>query len=526
MANELILRPYMRRRDWSPLARFFGGAGLVLLAAFYGLLCSVLPMALIMVPAVPILVMTALCLWLLPDVGVVNTDRIGSALIWFLGLFAVWPPYVAFDLPGLPWIYPARIAVAIMVFLALVNLSMSGWWRSQIWQRLQTMKVINWLFWGFWATTTFSLVFSGSISFSLNKYANNQIFWTLMFVMAAYFGSRRGFARRACSVLVATMMVTVLVGIYEARVQEVFWLRYLPPFLQVDPEFLGRVAKSQARAGTDVYRVRSTFAVSLYFAEYLAMMYPLLIYFLINSRGWKKAALYFALAGTAVVAYETNARSAMVGALLTAVIYPFFVVWRARRRNPTSVTASAGVFSYPVAMVIIANLVIFWRRAHVMILGGGEHQASSDARKAQWEMGWPKVFTHPFGHGVSRSGEVLGYVNLAGELTIDTFYLGCLLDYGFLGLATFVGMFAAPLWYGSRLYFNTTDKDEELALPLAVGLFNFVVIKAVLSSEGNIPLAFCLLGFLVGLGWLHKHGDTVVEQPAPSLPRTPVYRQA
>ncbi len=512
MAKADVLQPYVRRSDPGPITRFMVGAGLIALAAFYGLMCSILPMQLIMMPAVPIMLVAAMCLWMLPDIGEIDTRRIGAWLMWFLALFALWPNYVAFDLPGLPWMTPVRISLGIVVLLTVLGMSMSQWWRQQIWQRMAAAPVLNRLFWAFWACTTLSLVFSTSPSFSLNKYINNQIYWTMLFGLAVWFGSRPGYLTKLTRLLVGVMFLTAVIGIYEAYRLSVFWLEYLPPFLQVDPEFLGRVAKSQSRAGTDVYRVRGTMAVSLYFAEYLAMVFPLVWFHLAEAKGVRKWLMIAGAMAAIVVMYETNARSAMVGILLTAVLYPFFIVWRARQRNPTSVTSSAGVFSYPIAMVIVALLVIFWRRAHVMILGGGQHQASSDARGAQWAMGWPKVFSHPLGHGVSRSGEVLGYVNLDGELTIDTFYLSILLDYGLIALPVFIALFGLPMWYGYKVYMKSRSSEEDLAVPLAIGLFNFVTIKAVLSSEGNIPLAFAMLGFIVALMWRQQQ-----EQPAPAI---------
>ncbi len=525
MANAYVLQPYVRRSDPGPLTRVLIGSGLFLVAAFYGLMCSILPMQLIMFPAVPLIVLAVLCLWMLPDIGEIDTRRAGAWLIWFLALFALWPNYIAFDAPGLPWITPVRMALTIVVVLSLLGLSMSSWWRGQIWQRMQAAPVLTRLFWAYWACTTVSLVFSGNPSFSLNRYANNQIYWTLLFALAVWFGSRPGYVDKVARFLVGAMFIASVIGIYEYHRQSVFWLENLPSFLRVDPEFLERVAKSQSRAGTDVYRVRGTMAVSLYFAEYLAVVFPLLWFYLSDARGLRKLALIFGAMATIVVMYLTNARSAMVGILLTAVIYPFFIVWRARVRNPTSVTSSAGVFSYPVGVVVVALIVIFWRRAHVMVLGGGQHQASSDARNTQWAMGWPKVFPAPLGHGPARSGEVLGYYNLAGEITIDTYYLSILLDYGVIALPVFIAMFSLPLWYGYKVYMKSKSNEEDLVIPLAIGMFNFVVIKSVLSSEGNMPLAFTFLGFVIALMWRQRQdqlrgvGDSNAAEPAVAAPR-------
>jgi O-Antigen ligase len=526
VANADVLQPYVRRSDPGPITRFMVGSGLIVVAAFYGLLCSILPMQLIIMPAVPLMLLAALCLWMLPDIGEIDTRRAGAWLMWFLSLFALWPNYVAFDFPGLPWITPVRVALAVVVISTVLGLSMSAWWRRQIWQRVAAAPVLARLFVAYWACTTVSLVFSSTPSFSINKYINNQIFWSMLFFLSVWFGSRAGYITKVTRFMVGVTFVTALVGIYEARSQSVFWLYYLPPFLQVDPEILERIASAQARAGTDVYRVRGTMAVSLYFAEYLAMLFPLVWFFVAEAKGMRKLAMILGAMATMVVMYETNARSAMVGILLTAVIYPFFIVWRARQRNPTSVTSSAGVFSYPAAMLIVTLLVIFWRRAHVMILGGGQHQASSDARGAQWASGWPKVFSHPLGHGVARSGEVLGYTNLDGELTIDTYYLSILLDYGLIALPIFIALFGMPMWYGYKVYMKSESSEEDLAIPLAIGLFNFVVIKSVLSSEGNIPLAFTFLGFLIALMWRQRQDNPVgkVAASATAIPSVPAHR--
>ena len=100
MAGSFVLKPYERRREPGPFRRFMFFAAIIGLAAFYGLLASVLPMQLLFIPLVPILILVALILWMMPDVGGLQIERMQTLMWWFIGLGILWPNYVAFDLPG------------------------------------------------------------------------------------------------------------------------------------------------------------------------------------------------------------------------------------------------------------------------------------------------------------------------------------------------------------------------------------------------------------------------------------------
>nr|WP_279379686.1 O-antigen ligase family protein [Polymorphobacter fuscus] len=220
-----------------------------------------------------------------------------------------------------------------------------------------------------------------------------------------------------------------------------------------------------------------------------------------------------------VVMYLTNARSAMVGLLAASILYLLFVSMRQRTLNKQSIFGTGMVLAYPAAVAVLAVLVNFWPRLHVMVLGGGQHQASSDARKVQWAMGWPKIFSHPFGYGVSRSGEALGYYNLAGEITVDSHYLSMMLDSGILALPLFLMCFFIPAWLCFVNYSNARTPEQELLAPLALGLINFTIVKMVLTSEGSVPLAFIMSGCAMGLIWQRSHAKAaagVVDAPAGS----------
>ncbi|MEI6418064.1 MAG: O-antigen ligase family protein, partial [Sphingomonadales bacterium] len=506
---DRILPFYVRRREPGLLARGLLLTGLVAVGVLYGLMAAILPASMLIVPMTPILILSGLCLWMLPDIGPIPVARMQLMLIWYCGLFAAWPGYVALDLPGLPWITPQRIASGLLVLLVLVGVAMSEDFRKRLTTTMNEVPAISRLFWGFWAITTVSLLMTRNPSLSINKYMNNQIFWTMMFVVSAYCFSFKGVALKTSRWMLIGMLVTVMAGLYEARIERVYWIDHLPGFLKVDPDLLEKVMKAQNRAGTDIYRVRGTMAASLYYAEYLAMMFPLMLHFVLKTRvfGYRML-LILGMMAMVVVMYLTNARSAMVGLLLTVVIYPFFWVWRGRRRNPGSITSMSILMMYPAGLVAVAMLVLFWPRAHVAVLGGGQHQASSEAREVQWVMGMPKVLKAPLGHGTGTAAEVLGFSNGAGEITIDTYYLSILLEYGLLGLPVFIALFGVPMWYGLKGFLKSNDEETDLIAPFAIGLFNFLIIKGVLSSEGDLPLAFIFLGIVVGLTWQLNRAGT------------------
>jgi O-antigen ligase len=199
--------------------------------------------------------------------------------------------------------------------------------------------------------------------------------------------------------------------------------------------------------------------------------------------------------------FLTNARSAILGALIAFMLYPFFYAIRRRSQHERSIVGTGLLMAYPMAVAMTAALVVLWPRAHTMVLGGGQHQASSDARGEQWRMGIPKLLSHPFGYGVGRGNEALGFFNAAGKGTVDTFYLTIMLDSGVLALPLFLATFLIPAWLAFKYYCDSKTPEQEILAPLSIAIINFVIVKSVLTSEANIPLAFAYVGCVIGLVW-------------------------
>src|SRR3546814_17828866 len=80
----------------------------------------------------------------------------------------------------------------------------------------------------------------------------------------------------------------------------------------------------------------------------------------------------------------------------------------------------------------------------------------------QVNMAIPKIFSHPLGHGIGTSAEVLGFTNPAGTLTIDSYYLVIALDYGIIGFLMFYGLFILAIFYSIKHAVKEPDPRSEV----------------------------------------------------------------
>ena len=481
----------------------------------YGLISVIMPIQLLTIMLTPFFVCVAIILWMLPNIGGVQANRIQSLLVAFVGFSIAWPNYLAFNLPGLPWITPTRVTLFWLVAVFVLNFSTSREMRQEIRDAVSVMPRHMKIFWAFWFATTFALIFSGRFTVTINRYVNNQIYWTMIFFVTVLAATRPGFTMRVAKMLLWSTIIVLIYTLYEAKSQRVFWIDHLPSFLKIDPEVIEGVMEAQARAGTERYRVRGPYIIALYFSEFLTMAFPFFVHATAHARRFIPfLALAAATFGLMVLMYFTDARSAIVGMLVVFSVYPLFIAAQLLAKKNRSIVGSAIVYGYPAIMIMLAFIIVFWRRAHVMVLGGGQHQSSSDARDQQWAMAWPKLASHPFGYGTGYGNEVLGYVTPSGKGTVDSYYLTVMLDSGYLALPLFILLFLVPA-YVAFLYFRDAKSDEtKLLAPFSLALINFTIVKGVLSTEHTMPLAFIFSGCITGLVWQSQRAMHVTMSPS------------
>lgn len=463
-----------------------------------------------------------LALWLMAPPRTVSDQGCRWALMAFLALYVIWPPYISIRLPGLPWIHFARVALAVMSFLFLYCIFNSKTMRRDIVMALNESRALSFCIAGYVASQFISIAFSPSPGETVGRFFVAQVFWTLpFFVTLAVVRTEKQLATLLL-LLVGIASVEALLGLIETYQKQIVWLRWLPPGFTADLEYLGRILRDLSRDGQ--YRARGSFLLPLTFAEFLAVVLPLAYYLLMYQPG-RAARMFGAVAVILILPgiLVSNTRLGVNAALVStagAVGLAALRLWVRRKQSligPFVLTMLPLIFTGLVLIVLLSTAV------SNATFGGGSTQASTEARFTQWSMGIPKILSSPlFGRGIGGASEILGFFNPVGIPTIDTYMLSVLLEVGIVGFAFFVGCFLVAIVTGSRLFLAADRPIHLLSGALAASFAGFLIIKIVLSQIENHMVLFVMLAMLVRVRALYARspkGEARGEAPE-ALPPT------
>jgi hypothetical protein len=473
-----------------------------LLAGGYGAAFALLFPGSLMLFFVPILLLGLGVIWALPDSATAPTRLLTGLFFAFLLGAILWPDYLALSLPGLPWITLRRVIAAPLVLALLICASISSSFRKQVGQTLAAEPVVTRLFLAFVAIQFLSLPLSRELDASIDDLIVAQLYWTAMFLAGCYVFRRPGSVERWATFLCLTLVPLSALAIWEWSRSQVPWAGSIPSFLRVEDEQVQRILTGAARAATGKYRVQSVWTTSLGFAEFLALITPFLIHFVVGPfRFFTKLLALAALPLTFFLIVLTDARLGAAGFFLSFILY--LGAWAGVRwkQSESSLFGPAITLAYPVLLAMFVAATLFIGRLQRMVWGGGEHQPSTNARNDQYAKGFDILAGNPIGHGVGRGGDTLAYTNLAGVQTIDTYYVLIALEYGVLGFIAYYGML---IWASVRsgatlLKSSKLNKETTLLMPLCLSVLVFITLKAVFSEDDNHPLIFMMLAAMLAL---------------------------
>ena len=469
---------------------------------FYFALFNAVPRALTVPLLFPLVALYLVIVWALP-VREYTPSRWLEFFFWgYFGTLLLWPNYLALDIPGLPWITVARLFGAPMVVLLLLHTSNCGPFRREMKEQLGAASLITKLV-AWFAVVQVLSVFSSSAPFeTINRMINNQIVWTGVFFVAVWVFRRETRIETWIRLYPLIALVLCVIGVVEARKGGILWANSIPSFLAVGDEQVQRLLAGVYRLG-NVYRVVATSTTPLSLAEALGATTPFLLYLMVQYRNpFLRLALLALDVLLVYVILLTDSRLGLVGMLVGHAAYAFYLTMRIYRFHTNSLIRATVVAVYPAALVAVTAMVLFVGRINNAVIGDGRQTYSDQARATQISDGLVKVWESPlFGFGTGQGAQKLGFTNAGGTLTIDTYYISILLDYGIVGFLLFYSLIVAAIIRAFSIGLKSTERANHQAIAFGTFLLIFLTTKAVLSQEANHPLIFMALAAIVSLSY-------------------------
>lgn len=490
---------------------------LVFVSLFYGLLSAIFPISFYIYMALPIIVMGALVVWSLPDHEKFPARTI-EALLWgFLYAQLFWPNYIAIVLPGLPWITINRLITAPLAAIFLISLAQSKETRAHIKDILETTRFMTFCFIAFSIIQVLTTPLSSALAFSVNKLIDAEIQWVLIFFISAFVFAREGRARKFFIAYPWLITLLMVVAYFEWRAGKVLWAESIPPFLRASDESTARLLSGAARAATGKYRVQSIFSTSLNFAEVMGLGTVFFIYWAVYAKRVLVRILCIAILPCLYIMIRTtDSRLGIVGFFLSLIIFSGMYGVRRWVKIKGDILGPAITLFYPFATSLFFVATLVSGRLGAVVWGNGAQAASNAGRERQWGLVTGKLLEWPIGHGPGTGADVLGVYNPAGVLTIDSYYIVIMLEYGVLGFIAWIGMLLGAAVAATK-WSLIDDAEEARMLPImATFILTFVVIKGVLAQDDSHGIIYMVLGMIVGMCWRAKQRQ--LKRNLPALP--------
>lgn len=511
-ARARILPPYTRRVDdvLHRSLRLLAGVALVLFAMAMGFFIALFGTFGWFIYAVPLVLLFLVALWLAPDVDTRLDGAIERTYMILMGLFLIWPTYIAFNVPGMPWISFERLAMFTLAGLALYAMAISSRVRRDLAETITANKLIFRLL-ALWTAIQFVMMLV-ALGDTLNRYIVFLLFWNFLFVMSAWMMRREGNAMRLFRLILIGTIVVGVFAILEVREGKPIWTDHIPAFLGIDPEVLQTLNDARRRGGE--VRATGIYLTAVGYAEFIAMAVPIFLFAVMHAPTIRRFVVALGLLYVLFhVGLLTGSRTAMVG--FTVAIPAFFGIWALRRFVRESarrdIIGPAFVWLAPVLLAGFAAAILFIGRIRVRVLGGSSHRKSNEGRERQWDMALPEIIQNPLGYGLGKIESVVPFYNSAGVFTIDSFPIVLLVEYGVLGFLVFVGLMLACIYWGIRIYIRADRTEEMVAGAFAVSLIVFLVTRTVVATGPSPTFAFALCGLIAGLYWRMQ---AQLEEPA------------
>ena len=441
-----------------------------------------------------------LLLWVMPEAPLVYPALIRKTFYVMLVVNLCVPYYYTVQFGDLPWISARRIVAFALIMPFFLALASSSEVRRQITSRLLASPLILICAVGYLVMAIVSLPESELPGDSLSALVDSLLEWYVPFLAMIYVVRDEKDIILVLKVICFCALINSALGVVEFYFKhrflvDVFPKRMLKSLAQSNPTLQNLLDGTGAwRDG--VFRATSTFLVPLSFGEFEIIVIPIALFFAMHRQGLFERCLGLTVAISGIVGIVVSgSRGGYVGFL--ASMAAFVAIWSIRKAlsHRTSLAPALVGTMGSISSVIVFALILFWPRAHNMVLGGGTEAASTEGRWVQWRAALPLIESNPItGHGFVTGGFDIGS-------SIDSYVISLLVETGIPGFVFFAGIVCLPIWYGVRAYLTDLSESGALAGTLACSFIAFTLYRLVLSQRENHFLIYCLLGIVVVLNY-------------------------
>lgn len=492
-------QPKSWRRIWTERLLFAALLGLVfLLAAFVALTgTSGLRLAL-----APIAILALLVIWALPDdVREPRSPAMLTAV--YVTASLVWPTYVAFTAGALPWITPARLIFPFLALSVLMLYSTSPLARDRFRRALTSSRAAFVALGIFWAWQFVTLPMSSQPIASASAVLTSLTFNIPLFLAGIFIAYDPNTTLRTLKVLIAAAAALMVIAVLEQLLQRPPWAGFLPPFLRIDPELLNTFLSPQARMGDKRYRVRSTYPIVLYYAQFLCIVFPLVLHWIVTR--WRRAPAASAVLAALALhsAWFVNARTALIGLIIAVTSTFTYVVIHYGRSGRDALIKPLLACFFIVAITGAIGTISTSHRAQMYTIGGAQHAASNKTRDVQWANAFEQIGSNPFGAGAGTAAELVGTRTPDGRAILDSSYINIMSDFGVIGIVSFfffiVAIIVAGLRSGWRSTRDAKAQDAIWLFPISASLVGYLFSMYSVSYDRNFFLLYLLCGIVLGV---------------------------
>ncbi|WP_375291702.1 O-antigen ligase family protein [Qipengyuania sp.] len=472
----------------------------------------------------PILLVVLLVIWALPDTEQPPATLLRRAFFCYLTAIAVWPYYLAVQIPGLPLLEPRRVASILVLASLLIGVSVSPRFRRYI---ADLARETPWLFRAIIVYLGVQIITIGlsrapadSFSYFLKDLMNET---GMLFAAIIVFADRDAW-KDLRKLIMGLAFFLSIIALAEYRNQGILWANHIPSFLAVSDPAMQDLLTPVFREGD--YRVTGPFSVSLCFAEFLSLTMPFILTEVFFAKTFTRRALALALDALVLAAIlTTQARTGVIGATIAHLTFGGLWAFRTWRSKPNDILGPFLGVSAVLGGIAFLFALMFVPAVYIRLLGGGSTQYSNEGRTAQLDKAWDLIFGQgAVGYGPGQGAIVLDYRNLAGLLSIDIGYLRIVLDSGIIGLIAYVVIFGGLFFRMIRRSLeNTPNAQIYMALTACFGIW--LVSRLVLAQNDNSSFLYILVGAAISLSASIKIGDRIKEKPR-SVSLTPIARGA